>query len=129
MSPGVFFYYSQIIAPSASFTITVLQTNNHTPTLWPPTAILNGQAILYDSNCNKSPAQGATTYDLATGTVTIHVNGATPGAIMVIGNKYNTTSVVGANANGKPTVTYTYQTKINGATSGLDSIDLIPKGK
>ncbi|PYT05763.1 MAG: hypothetical protein DMF49_13135, partial [Acidobacteria bacterium] len=127
VAPGVFFYYSQITAPSASFTITVPQSNNHSSTPWPPIALQNGQAILYDSSCNKSPAQGATSYDSATGTVTIQVNGATPGAAMVIGNKYDTTSVVGANGSGKPTVRYTYQTKVDGTVTASDFIDLVPK--
>ena len=73
-----------------------------------------GQFILWDSSCNK-----VQTVTLG-GTVlvpTLTVTGATPGATYYIQVKYDPDTLKGQNASGKPTVTYLFQTSLNGAAA------------
>jgi uncharacterized repeat protein (TIGR01451 family) len=128
VSPGVFFYYSKITAPSSSFTITVPETNLLN---WRVILIQQGQALLYDASCTKLGITG--TQNATTGTVTYTVNGATAGATYVVGIKYDPGSLVGqpvSKSGGKyPTNTYSYSTSIDGGdiASSHDSIDVTPR--
>jgi hypothetical protein len=127
VAPGVFTYYSRLAAMPASFTIQVKQTRS--PDLfwpWLPAQAM-GQIVLYDAGCNRSPAQGATAYDPATGTITVEVSGAA-GASYVLGIKYNPAAAKGAGASPPdPAVTYRFQTWIDGVAmigsqAGLDMV-------
>jgi hypothetical protein len=114
VAPGVFFYYTQVTAPSSSFSIVIDQSNNNAT--FPLFQIQNGQVSLYDANCN--PSNKGTVVLSANGTqATINITGASAGEVFIIGVKYSTGSVVGTSAAGDPTVTYTYKTKV-GATPG-----------
>jgi hypothetical protein len=92
LSPGVIFYYNTITAPSASFTLNVVETNTLN---WKPMFIQDlGQAILFNADCTK--ASGVTvTAGGSPYTVTFTVTAATPGAIYYIGIKYSPQNLVG----------------------------------
>ena len=129
ISPGVLFYYSKVTAPGASFTITVPQTN----TLgWKIMGIQPGQALLYDASCNKLNITGS---QAGNGTVTYNVTGATAGALLIVGIKYDPGTLVGqaVSKSGTPPVfptnTYNFSTAINGSTiaTSLDSIQVVPR--
>ena len=107
-NPGVFFYDSKITAPSASFTINILQSNTNN---WPVLTINQNQFILWDANCTK--VQSVTLS--ADGTLT--VNGATAGATYYVQVKYETSKLLGISGVGKPTVTYLFQTSLNGGAA------------
>jgi uncharacterized repeat protein (TIGR01451 family) len=122
VSPGVIFYYNTITAPSASFTLTVVETNTLN---WKPMFVQDlGQAILYDANCNK--ASGVTVnalYNSATKTytVTFNVTGATPGAIYYIGIKYSPQNLIGQPVKQPyPTSIYSWNTTgLPGSTASI----------
>ena len=132
VAPGVMFYYSKLTAPATSpFTITVDQTITNNPTNWKKMAIQDlGQVILWNSNCTKTVPINVQ-FNATTGRVTITVASppATPGATYYLSIKYDPGSLVGENATGKPSPTYTFTTSLNGTlifTSG-DSILVNPK--
>jgi len=129
VSPGVIFYYNTIVAPSASFSITVNETN----TLgWYDMLVQTlGQAILYNSDCSKF-TQAISDVD---GTVTFDVTGASPGATYYIGIKYSPSNLVGQHVdklNGNyPDNRYFWGTSINSSPqTGSDvSIPVVWKRK
>jgi hypothetical protein len=121
VSPGVLFYYTTVTAPSASFDVTIAQTDNSAT--FPAFDVHHGQAVLYN---------GTTCAKLGLGTdggsPTIHVSGATVGQVFIVGVKYDPTTVKGTNATGFPTVRYTFTTQVGGVPNGSsDFIDLKPK--
>jgi len=126
-SPGVFFYYSKIKAPAASFTITVQQSNLLG---WKVIGVQqNNQALLYDANCNKLAIVGVPN---ANGTVTYTVSGTTSGATLIIGIKYDPGTLDGQSVGNKPpypTNVYTFTTYLNGSVFGSsqDSINVKPR--
>jgi hypothetical protein len=114
VSPGVFFYYSKVTAPaSGPFVMTIGQSNDKS---WPFISSNNDQIILYDANCVR--VQNVTTsYNATTGITSITVNGSySPNAIYFISVKYDPNSLIGFIPSGKPVVTYTFQTSINGSS-------------
>src|SRR5204863_9000311 len=93
-TPGVFFYYAKIIAPSASFTVHVLQTKSCSGLgLF---ALQQDQIVIWDPHCNTALNQTINTSTAADASITI--TGATPGALYVISVKYDTKSIVGTTA-------------------------------
>jgi uncharacterized repeat protein (TIGR01451 family) len=127
ISPGVFFYYSKITAPAASFTLTVPESNLLS---WKIIGIQPGQALLYDASCNKLSVTGS---QAANGTVTYSVAGVTSGATYIIGIKYDPGTLAGqavAKSGGQfPSNTYSFSTSINGGdlASSHDNIGVIPR--
>jgi hypothetical protein len=113
LSPSGFHYLSKVNAPASSFQIQVRQTNDFG---WNSISISQiGQVVLYNSNCTKSSAQGTTTFDPATGTVTIQVHNAVPNNIYFLGVRYNAGSLVGTPVSQPyPEVTYVYVTYVDG---------------
>jgi hypothetical protein len=114
VAPGVFFYYSKVVAPSDSFTVQV-PTSIAGP--FRPIAVHDlGQVVLWSSACTKTAQQRETTFDPVTGLVTIDVGAATPGEIFYLGVKYAPMELRGQTVSTPfPTVTYTYKTLIDGA--------------
>jgi hypothetical protein len=123
VAPGVVFYYTEVIAPAASFTIGITQTNNKLP--FPALLIQQGnQVSLYNPDCSTRAAS----ITVSGGTATISVTGATVGAKYIVGVKYDTSAPVGEQANKLP-VTYQFGTTVNGAgqASNTATIDLSKK--
>jgi hypothetical protein len=118
VAPGVIFYYNTITAPSASFTLTVVETNTLN---WKPMLIQDlGQAILYDANCNKTSGVTVTTTNNPY-TVKFTVTGATPGAIYYIGIKYSPQNLIGQPVK-QPYPTSIYSWNTTGYTGSKASI-------
>jgi hypothetical protein len=126
-NPGVLFYYSTIVAPSASFTITVNQAiaPNSACTFpnWPPLAPQAlSQANLYSASCGNRVTSNS--FNPTTGTVTMSVTGATPGETLIIGIKYQTSTLKGTNVcRPHPTETYTFSDSLGNG----DSVKFVPK--
>jgi uncharacterized repeat protein (TIGR01451 family) len=131
VSPGVIFYYNTIKAPSADFTLEVIQMNSSG---WNPMLVQQNdkkmQAYLYNANFNivnvAKIQSGSPTY-----TVQFYVTGATPGATYYIGIKYSPANLknLPIPTNGQTSTEYFFETRINGsfqAGSG-DSITVLPK--
>jgi hypothetical protein len=119
VSPGVVFYYTEVIAPAASFTIGITQTNNKQP--FPDLLVQQGNQItLYNADCtiraNGISATG--------GTATISVTGATVGAKYIVGVKYDTSSPVGQSQS-KLDVTYTFGTTLNAAVLNSNTANIV----
>ncbi len=124
VSPGVIFYYNAIEAPSASFTLNVVETNSLN---WKPMLIQDlGQAILYNADCSKASGVSVTS---SNGNVTFTVTGATAGATYYIGIKYSPQNLIGqpvAKSGGVyPTSIYTFST--TGYLGSIASIPVKPK--
>jgi hypothetical protein len=135
ISPGVIFYYNTIEAPSASFSFTVVETNDHKtnnlPDPW--NAMLwqsSIQTILYNSDCTKASGVSVSASGTTSPyTITFTVTGANPNATYYIGIMYSPANLKGQVATGNPTVIYTWETFINGVyqNGSTASIPVKPK--
>ena len=129
VAPGVFFYYSAITAPSASFTVTVVQTKNNAtfPFFGVQRTSGKAQAWLYDAFCNKLSIVGSDSP--TTGVVTYNITGATPGAEYVISIKYSGQRIIGTSVGSPlPTVHYGFKTMLGASVvdQDPDGLDLAP---
>jgi hypothetical protein len=107
ITPGVFYYWTSITAPSSSFTITVPQTNTCGAV---PFVLGSGnQFNVSNSTCTNA---GTVTYaqNATTGTVTVNVSGVTSGQTYILGLKYFAKS----GATFSSTCTFTFVSKIGG---------------
>ncbi|OGC76870.1 MAG: hypothetical protein A2Z27_05995 [candidate division Zixibacteria bacterium RBG_16_50_21] len=120
-APGVFFYWTQVTAPSSNFTVNIVQTNDNASFPYFQVHTGDSEVRLWNSDCDKI-AEGTQ----SDGQATINVTGATPGALYVISVKYTTSSLVGTFAFGTPTVHYDFSTWVNGVKvdQDVDGIDL-----
>lgn len=125
VTPGQFFYYTAITAPSTSFTVDVIETKSRTD------LALFGiqqqtQIILWDANCVKA----ATGTQVSIGQGKITISNAIPGTQYVLSVKYDSKSIVGSTFTGTtaPTCTYKFVSKINGVVvnGSTASIDMVP---
>ncbi|WP_281298501.1 T9SS type A sorting domain-containing protein [Flavobacterium limnophilum] len=108
-TPGVFFYYTYITAPSSAFTVDIFQANTN------PTFKLFEVSFNDVNAWNASCTKIATGYQSASGQATIEISGVTGGDIIVISVKYDTKSLIGSTFTGKaPDVTYYFGSLING---------------
>jgi hypothetical protein len=126
-APGVFFYYSQITAPSAGFTIDVVQSSsNASVPFFDPQNLSNIR--LYNADC--STADGALMSIPSDGQARLAVSGATPGASYIVSVKYITGSVVGTAKPSPSTVHYDFATRVNMSVvdSDADGVNLMYKG-
>src|SRR5262249_42270271 len=126
VSPGVFFYYTRIVAPSSSFTITVTQSNAPTAgscSSWRPIDWQNAaNANLYSATCGSRSSSNS--FDPVTGTVTMSVTGATAGETLIVGIKYSPGSLKGQSVcRPHPTEMYSF----SDSGGGGDSIVVVPK--
>jgi hypothetical protein len=112
VTPGLFFYYTTIIAPSASFCIDIVETKSCNSLALFGIQQLN-QVTLWDASCvNKA---SGTQVSLGLGRVCI--SKATVGAKYVLSVKYNAQSVIGACYTGTaPICQYSFESRINGIT-------------
>ena len=110
-TPGVFFYYAKITAPSTSFSVDVVQTHNNDLTKIKLFSLHQDQIILWNPDCGK--ASTGTQMTVGQGRATVY--GAIIGAIYIISVKYNSKSIIGSNyAGAAPNVVYTFKSQING---------------
>ena len=88
ISPGVFFYYTRVEAPSNNFDIEVTQWNMASLNQWPHIGIQKlNQVVLYDDQCVKSKVQHSVVD--SDGTQVINVNDVMQGQVFYIGIKYD----------------------------------------
>jgi hypothetical protein len=127
VAPGVMFYYRNFLAPSSAFTFTVEQENAGSCGEWQPIRPQDlGQINLYDAACGNRIA--TTNYDDTTGLVTISVEGATAGETLVVGIKYDLSSLAQkasqqAICNPRPTQVYSF----SDSSGGSATLSLVPK--
>ncbi|MFC7669942.1 T9SS type A sorting domain-containing protein [Hymenobacter humi] len=110
-TPGVFFYYATITAPSSSFCVNVLQTNPCTSGYF---ALQQDQLIAWSSSCTKVGTTQTVT-KTADGQYKVCITGATLGETIIISAKYDTKSIVGTTPP-KSDCTYGFATQIGGVT-------------
>ena len=115
-APGVFFYYTKVTAPSASFTVDIVQTRS--ATTFPFFDVQNlDQVRLFDGNCNTLPIS----FTDGGGQAHVNISGAYAGQIFIISVKYQTNSIVGTSITGNPTQDYDFHTEIGGVTVDADA--------
>ena len=95
-TPGVFFYYAKVVAPSTDFTVEVLQSVVQ-PNITSIFKLFNiqqsNQIILWGPNCEKV----ATGFEIGTsGQGTVPVKNAVKGETYVISVKYDTKTMIGS---------------------------------
>ncbi len=120
--PGVFFYFSKVVAPSANFCVDVVQVKS-CPTFNYFAIQQGNQAYLYSDGCTKL-AQGS---QITTGQARVCITNATPGAEYVVIVKYNVKSLIGSSFSGSaPTCQYTFYSSIGGSplADSRDSIQV-----
>ncbi len=124
VTPGQFFYYTFITAPSASFCVDITETKSCTD-LDLFSINQGNQLALYDVNCNNV----ATGTQITLGNGRICITNAVAGAQYVVSVKYDSKSIVGSSVTGTPhACTYTFVSRINGVDqpNSSASINLIP---
>jgi hypothetical protein len=123
VTPGVFFYYTAIVAPSTKFTIKVTQTKGSATAVNQfglMTIQGSNQIVLWDPNCNKFSDAGVMSgVNNSQGSITI--TNAIPGATYVLSVKYDPKSIQGNTYAGNipPTVDYNFATTIDDLTDSL----------
>lgn len=123
VAPGVFFYYTSVIAPSTDFTIDIAQSETHA-TFGTLFDVQHGQVRLYDADCANSSLARVTSTG---GQASLSISGATPGELLVVSVKYTTGTVVGQAAPTPSTVHYDFTTSVDGVAVASDGIDLTKK--
>jgi hypothetical protein len=90
IAPGVFFYFTKVVAPRPDFTVQLVQTKSNP--LFPFCELHEGQVTLYDADCNNIGSG----YETGSGQAAVDVHGATPGELFIISVKYSLKSLIGA---------------------------------
>ena len=124
ITPGVFFYFATITAPSSSFCIDVVQTSSCPG--FSLFAIQQGNQITLFSNSCTNAASGTQT---SAGQGRVCISNATPGAQYVLSVKYDSKSVQGSAFTGSaPVCQYNFESRINGTvvSGSQGSINLTP---
>ncbi|HKO76866.1 MAG TPA: T9SS type A sorting domain-containing protein [Flavobacterium sp.] len=102
-TPGVFFYYAKIIAPSTGpLTIEVIQFNNSSPHV-KDFAIQLDQVFVFDNNCTKVATGKEVTPPKGSGQAKVTIPNAIKDRTYVISVKYDTKTIIGQTV---PTVDY-----------------------
>ena len=114
ISPGVFFYYTKITAPSAAFTVDLLQTKNNPA--FPFCEVQQGQVVLYDSDCNRI-GDGTQT---SPGQAAVNVQGATAGQVFIISVKYSLKTLIGSYIDDSTGCHFDFKTLIGGIQVDAD---------
>jgi len=122
-SPSSFIYYFSVAAPSASFSIDVVQTCNNAA--FPFIGVARNGVTLYDGNCT---AIGSGVSN-SPGQAQVSVSGATVGQSYTIAVKYSGSSVVGTSVGSIwPQVHYDFAAKIGAleVARDPDGLNLAP---
>jgi hypothetical protein len=114
IAPGVFFYFTKVIAPSTDFTISMVQTRDN-PT-FPYCDVQKDQVTLYDSDCNGF-ASGA---EVTPGQAAVVVHGARVGQVFIGCVKYSLKSLVGTYMDATMGCHYDFRTEIGGHVVDAD---------
>jgi hypothetical protein len=114
ISPGVFFYYTKITAPSPNFTVQLVQTKDNPA--FPFCGVQQVQVSLFDSNCN-SMGGGTVT---GPGQASVDVQGVTAGQVFIIAVKYSLKDLVGTYMDETMGCHYDFKTVINGQIVDAD---------
>jgi len=109
--PGVFFYYTKVVAPSANFTIDVIQTKDCSGFKY--FAVHHNQIMLFNEDCQR--LLSAIPSESGIGQAHLAVTGAIPGATYVMSVKYNVKSIIGSTFIAPaPTCEYGFVSQIGG---------------
>jgi uncharacterized repeat protein (TIGR01451 family) len=124
-TPGVFFYWTAVTAPSAAFTVDIGQSNTSSNS-FPNIAVQS--VSVFTSSCN-SYKSATSSVNSDSSNAHVSVTKATAGAVYIIAVKYSPSSLKGATKPSPATITYSYATKLNGSLVGTSqkSIPLAPK--
>jgi uncharacterized protein (DUF2141 family) len=125
-TPGVFFYYVKVIAPSTTFTVNINQVSQTAgfPLFVVQTSSNISQIFLWDQNCTKR----ATGVQTSTGQASVTMNGAIVGATYVVSVKYDSKSILNTPVGSPPPIaSYNFTTQVNGSTVPNSSITLLVK--
>ena len=124
--PGVFFYYTEIMAPSANFTIDVVQTKDCNDFKY--FEVQQGdQILLFSDSCVR--LNSAVPSESSTGQAHLVVTGANAHASYVLSVKYFVKSIIGSTYSGDaPTCVYHFNTFIDEveAPSSDGHINVVP---
>jgi hypothetical protein len=114
VNPGVFSYYTAVVAPGTSFTTSILQTNDSgVPPSYPNVPIDKQQVVVYNEVC-QIVTSGVTLSFPSTSEVHVKIAGATTGATYIVSVKYSLTSLKGQPVPPKNPLTYTFSTDLSG---------------
>jgi hypothetical protein len=114
VNPGVFSYYTAVVAPGTSFTTSILQTNDSgVPPSYPNVPIDQHQVVVYNSVC-QIVTSGVTPSFPSAGDAQVNIAGATTGATYIVSVKYSLTSLKGEPVPPKNPLTFTFSTDLNG---------------
>ncbi|HKQ58733.1 MAG TPA: FlgD immunoglobulin-like domain containing protein [Candidatus Eisenbacteria bacterium] len=114
IAPGVFFYYTKIIAPSENFTVNLVQTKNNP--LYPFCELQQAQVSNYDANCGNL-GNGVET---GPGQAVVNIQGTTFGKVFVISVKYSLKNLIGSPIGDSIGCHYDFRTVINGVVVDAD---------
>jgi hypothetical protein len=114
ISPGVFFYFTDVRAPRSDFTIVLQQIK--TDDRFPFIDVFQGQVVLYDQNCGNL-GSGVVT---SAGQASVDVHGATPGQVFVVSVKYSLKSLVGTYMDPTMGCHYDFHTVVDGLVVNAD---------
>ncbi|MCD0469988.1 T9SS type A sorting domain-containing protein, partial [Flavobacterium sp. JAS] len=96
-TPGVFFYYAKIVAPSTSFTVNILEFIT-APSGFKLFTINQNQVFAFDANCNKIATGSESPKGSGQGVIT--VNNVKIGDLIVISVKYDVKSILNSTFSG-----------------------------
>jgi hypothetical protein len=125
-TPGVFFYYVKVVAPSSSFTVNISQTSQTAgfPLFIVQTSNNQSQVFLWDMTCTKR----ATGVQTSAGQASVTFSSATPGATYVVSVKYDSKSVLNTTVgNPPPIASYVFTTTVNSTVVPNSAITLLLK--
>jgi hypothetical protein len=114
ISPGVFFYFTKIVAPSANFTVQIEQTKDNPA--FPYITVLQGQVSQFDATCTNVGSGIETT----PGQSSVAVSGATPGTVLIVSVKYSLKDLIGTPMPDSIGCHYDFRTIINGVIVDAD---------
>src|SRR6185503_5216907 len=114
IAPGVFFYFTKVTAPSANFTIDIVQTKDNET--FPYCEVQQGQVALSDAGCSRLP-DGAET---GPGQASVSITGATAGQVYIINVKYSLKTLVGTYMDETMGCHYDFKTVVNGVVVDKD---------
>lgn len=123
VAPGVFFYYTTVVAPSSDFTVDITQSETN-PTFSTLLGIMNNQVRVYDADCSDS---SLATVTVSGGQVSLSVSGATPGEPLIVSVKYTTGTLPGQTAPTPSTIHYDFTTSVDDVAVASDGVDVLRK--